>query len=157
MVKQSRQRAKNLTDADIEVIVGILDGWSDKLSWDELIDAITSRLKAKYTRQALNQHERIKQTFRLAKERLSGVERPRGKGLSGLNAVETQAFMERFKKLEGENARLRLENERLLEQFVVWAYNAHTRGLDREFLSRPLPRVDRDQTKLSAVAGSSRK
>jgi hypothetical protein len=157
MVKQLRQRAKNLTDADIEVIVGILDGWSDKLTWDGLIDAITSRLRAKYTRQALNQHERIKQTFQLAKERLSGVERPRGKGLSGLNAVETQAFMERFKKLEGENARLRLENERLLEQFVVWAYNAHTRGLDREFLSRPLPRVDRDQTKLSAVTGSSRK
>ncbi len=157
MVKQLRQRAKNLTDADIEVIVGILDGWSDKLTWDGLIDAITSRLRAKYTRQALNQHERIKQTFQLAKERLSGVEKPRGKGLSGLNAVETQAFMERFKKLEGENARLRLENERLLEQFVVWAYNAHTRGLDREFLSRPLPRVDRDQTKLSAVTGSSRK
>lgn len=157
MVKQLRQRAKNLTDADIEVIVGILDGWSDKLTWDGLIDAITSRLRAKYTRQALNQHERIKQTFQLAKERLSGVERPTGKGLSGLNAVETQAFMERFKKLEGENARLRLENERLLEQFVVWAYNAHTRGLDREFLSRPLPRVDRDQTKLSAVTGSSRK
>lgn len=157
MAKQLRQRAKNLTDADIEIIVGILDGWSEKLTWDGLIDAITSRLRAKYTRQALNQHERIKQTFQLAKERLGGVERPRGKGLSGLNAVETQAFMERFKKLEAENARLRLENERLLEQFVVWAYNAHTRGLDRDFLSRPLPRVDRDQTKLSAVTGSSRK
>lgn len=157
MAKQLRLRARNLTDADIEVIVGVLDGWSDKLTWDGLIDAIASRLRVKYTRQALNQHERIKQTFQLAKERLSRVERPRGKGQSGLNAVETQAFMERFKKLEAENARLRLENERLLEQFVVWAYNAHTRGLDREFLSRPLPRVDRDQTKLSAVTGSSRK
>ena len=38
------------------------------------------------------------------------------------------------------------ENQRLFEQFVVWAYNAHTRGLDKEFLSHPLPRVNRGQT-----------
>jgi hypothetical protein len=38
------------------------------------------------------------------------------------------------------------ENRRLLEQFVIWAYNAHTRGLDKEFLSQSLPHVDRGQT-----------
>jgi hypothetical protein len=54
--------------------------------------------------------------------------------------------VERIARLEGENARLTAENSRLIEQFVCWAYNAHTRGLDRGFLTRPLPAVKRDQT-----------
>jgi hypothetical protein len=54
--------------------------------------------------------------------------------------------MARIARLEAENQRLEAENQRLFEQFVVWAYNAHTRGLDKEFLSHPLPRVNRGQT-----------
>jgi hypothetical protein len=51
--------------------------------------------------------------------------------------------------LTGENQRLKAENDRLLEQFVRWAYNASTRNLDEAFLSRPLPHVDREQTAVS--------
>jgi hypothetical protein len=54
--------------------------------------------------------------------------------------------MERIARLEAENRRLEFENNNLLEQFVRWAYNAATRGLDADFLGRSLPPVDRDRS-----------
>lgn len=148
MAKTLRQRARNIGDADIEIIVGILDGWTDKLTWDALINAAERRLRARYTRQALHQHTRIKQAFQLTKERLTGTPPVTGQDSAKLGPAEAQALVDRYEKLAAENIRLKLENERLLEQFVVWAYNAHTRGLDKEFLNRPLPQVNRDQTKI---------
>ena len=149
MAKQPKQRAKNLGDTDIEAIVGILDGWDGKLTWDLLIEAIESRTRVLYTRQALNQLQRVKLAFQLAKERLSGLPHPAEWSRTRLNEAEAKALIERYKRLEAENARLKVENERLLEQFVTWAYNASTRGLDMTFLCQPLPKVDRDQTKLA--------
>lgn len=152
MAKQSKQRAKNLGDADIEGIVGILDGWDGKLTWETLIEVIELRKRVRYTRQALNQHLRIKQAFQLTKERISGSPRAVTNVPKGLSAAEATVVLERFRRLEAENARLKLENERLLEQFVVWAYNASTRGLDASFLGQPLPPIDRDLTKLQPKA-----
>ena len=148
MAKQSKQRAKNLDDADIEGIVCILDGWDGKLTWEALIEAIELRKRVRYTRQALNQHLRIKQAFQLTKERISRAPRAVTNAPKGLSAAEATVVLERFRRLEAENARLKLENERLLEQFVVWAYNASTRGLDAAFLGQALPQVNRDRTKL---------
>lgn len=139
VAKQPKQRARNLGDADIEAIVGMLDGWDGKITWEFLIDAIEIRMRVRYTRQALSQHDTIKQAFQLMKGHLSGSPRTNDKALSfkGFSGAEAQAFMERYGRMEAENARLKLENERLLEQFVVWAYNASTRGLDAGFLSQP--------------------
>ncbi len=36
----TKRRARNLDDQAIERIIGILDGWSGKLSWDLLVDSI---------------------------------------------------------------------------------------------------------------------
>ena len=55
--------------------------------------------------------------------------------------------LDRIAKLEVENRRLVSENNRLLEQFTRWAYNAHVRSLDKDYLSQPLPAVNRGQTK----------
>ena len=60
---------------------------------------------------------------------------------------ELQAALERIARLEAENRRLESENQRLLEQFTRWACNAHTHGLDHDFLSRALPPVNRGQTR----------
>lgn len=145
MAQQSRKpvknRGKNLTDDAIEKVVRVIDGWSDKpLTWDALVDALVARLHCRYTRQALHKHERIKAAYTQRKGALAGADAPpRGSG----QMVEAMARIER---LEAENRRLEAENQRLLEQFVTWAYNAHTRGLTKEFLSQPLPRVNRDQT-----------
>ena len=34
----------------------------------------------------------------------------------------------------------------LLQQFVVWQYNAHAHGLDSHKLNKALPSIDRSQT-----------
>jgi len=65
----------------------------------------------------------------------------------------SQAYTARKKTLVTSGA-----NKHLLEQFVRWAYNAKTRDLDKEFLSQPLPTVDRELTKaLSIVRSKQRK
>lgn len=140
----TRVRSRNLGDAEIATIVAILDGWTGKLTWEGLIDAIEHRRLGRYTRQALHKHTRIRQAFGLQKEMLA---RQAELAEPQLSSPELAAALQRIARLEAENSRLAMENQRLLEQFVCWAYNAHTRGLDEVFLSRPLPPVHRQQTK----------
>ena len=147
------RRGKNLTDDAIEQIVQILDAWTGKLTWEALIEAIVPRLYCRYTRQALHKHERIRAAYALRKETLGGQK----ESDKTYGSAQLADAMARIARLEAENRRLAEENERLLEQFVVWAYNAHTRGLDKNFLSQPLPRVDREQTHPSAKLTSSGK
>jgi hypothetical protein len=155
----TRTRARNLDDAAIADIVAILDGWTGKLSWELLVDAIERRKHARYTRQGLDKHERIKHAFALRKKAIAeAIAAGRDAGVPDVESPELQAALERIARLEAENARVEAENQRLLGQFACWAYNAHTRGLDKVFLSRPLPAVNRDQTArpLKAVKPSAR-
>lgn len=141
----SMKRAKNLEDADITQIVEMLDGWSGKLSWDLLIDAIEKRRYMRYTRQALHKHERIGQAYSLRKKSLAALGDSKEETYS---SPELQIAQQNLARLTAENTRLKAENEQLLEQFVRWAYNAHTRNIDKGFLNQPLPSVNRDVTKL---------
>lgn len=139
--KTGARRSKNLSDGAIEQIVRILDAWiSAPLNWNALIDAVALRLHCRYTRQALHKHERIRAAFVLRKEALNEMRPAHRRG------VTSPGMAERLARLEAENQRLEAENQRLLEQFVTWAYNAHSRGLTQDFLSQPLPRVNRGQT-----------
>lgn len=143
-MKKQKSRAKNIDGVVIDAIVGILDGWSGKLTWGLLIESIEQRTRARYTRQALDRHVRIKDAYALSKQRISHA--PNVAAKKELSSAEVVALEERFERTRAENARLTLENERLLEQFVRWAYNAHLRGLTKEFLNSPLPGVDRERT-----------
>lgn len=134
-----QQRAKNLDDARIKDIVEILDGWSEKLTWDLLIEAINFRTHNKYTRQTLHKHERIRNAFELRKAGLADGDAT----IRNVRSPELQKALERIARVEAENRRLESENNQLLEQFVRWSYNAYTRGLDSEFLNQPLPPVNR--------------
>lgn len=135
----TQRRAKNLDDASIKQIVEILDGWSDKLTWDLLIDAVELRMHNRYTRQTLHKHERIKNAFELRKVALADSDGE----VRIVRSPELQKALERVTRLETENKRLESENQQLLEQFARWAYNAHTRGLDSNFLNKSLPPVNR--------------
>ncbi len=140
--KRVIRRGKNLTDDAIEQIVGILDGWTEKLTWEALIEAIVVRLHCRYTRQALHKHVCLREAYAVRRAALGKQKVASGRRGSG---ALTDALA-RIARLDAENQRLEEENRRLLEQFVVWAYNAHTRGLTKQFLSQPLPHVDRGQT-----------
>ncbi len=132
-------RAKNLDDAGIKQIVEILDGWTEKLTWELLIDAVELRMHNRYTRQTLHKHERIKNAYELRKAALAY-----GDGeVRIVRSPELQKALERIARLETEKKRLESENQQLLEQFARWAYNAHVRGLDKNFLNQPLPPVNR--------------
>jgi hypothetical protein len=146
------KRSRNLGDQDVQTIVGLLDGWSGPLTWNLLIDAVYARLHSKYTRQALHKHARIRIAFEVRKKNLQAGE-PQVRG-----SVQVQKALERISRLEAENQRLQIENERLLEQFARWAFNAYVRGIGESELNRPLPEIDRRQTPVLVhpAAGSKR-
>ncbi len=54
--------------------------------------------------------------------------------------------MQRIARLEAENERLKHENNSLLEQFVVWQYNAHIHGMKDSELNRAQPAIDLGNT-----------
>lgn len=147
-------RARNLQAEDIEKIVGVLDGWSGPLTWGLLIEAVEKRVHALYTRQTLHKHVRIREAFVQRKDALSAGGPRKRKSAS---SPELQLALDRAERLAAENQRLKAENGRLLEQFVRWAYNANTRGLDEAYLSRPLPPVDRQQTRATGKQKSTPK
>lgn len=143
-VKPRRRRARNLDDQAIEQIVDILDGWnSPKLTWELLIEQILLRLRAHYTRQALNNYVRIKDAFSARKRALA---RRDPKELKAENPDQ-----QRIARLEVEIERLKRENNALLEQFNRWVYNGYLKQMDdrmRDFMNQPLPPVHREPSEL---------
>lgn len=141
-MKKSAQkpRARNLTSDDIDRIAVLIDGWSGKLTWKLLIEAIADRTSQTYTRQTLAKHAKIQAAFE-HKEIKPASEKPASL------TPELEAAEQTIERLEASVKRLTHENNSLIEQFVRWAYNASHRGLDEDFLNQPLPPVDREKTK----------
>jgi len=135
----------NLTDGDIEAILGILDGWpaNRKLCWPALVETIRIHLGKSWSRQALDRHARIKDAFQLRK---GGLKKKPAQNRGGF-ALDLQKALETIEHLEAENARLKNENRGLLEQFARWAYNAHSKGVSESVLNQPLPRTGRVSTR----------
>ena len=134
--RRDRRRSPNLSDADIEAIVELFDGWQGRMTWPLLIEVVERKLHARYTRQTLHKHERIYRAFQLRKESERGNPTPERRATS----VEMQVLLEENARIKAKNERLADENEGLLEQFVVWASNAWMQnGMDETALSRPLP------------------
>lgn len=132
--------AKHLSPKDLDMIVGLIDGWEGKLGWEALCDAIEPLIGSRPTRQTLNSHEKIKSAFTHQKARLK----------SGFVSTKRPASLsiaeQRIRRLEAENHRLTRENERLLERFMRWQYNAHKFNVSADKLDAPLPFVDRDSS-----------
>lgn len=135
--------SKQLRDQDIETVVKVLDGWSGKLTWDKLVEAVWKRLKTRYTRQALNGHERIKRAFTARKKELGSSPKPEPETTA---SPELKNALNLIATLEAKVRRLERENQQILEQFVRWAHNAKVKGLTVELLNRPLQKIDRGST-----------
>lgn len=132
--------AKHLSDRDIQRIVELLDGWRGKLTWEALSAACKPIIGTAPARQTLYRCARVADSYQLARARLKEKPKP-------AKALPTvQVALDRIARLTAENERLQMENSRLLEQFVVWQYNAYVRGMTSAQLNAPLPSVDRGQT-----------
>lgn len=134
------RRSRNLDDAAISEIVGIVDRCTGPLTWQLLIEAIDELTRVRYTRQALNNHARIKLAFSLRRQSIKATSVP-----MRVNAAtpELAALRQVDARREAEIDRLKVENSRLLEQLVRWSDNANNRGVGEEVLNRPLPTVNR--------------
>lgn len=146
--------ARRLTDANIQEICEMIDGWDPKtpLTWDTLVSAVEGRLGHRYTRQALDARQRIKMAYKVRSNVLKNLpdRAPRG-------TIELQGAHARIDGLKAENERLKAENEKLLSQFVRWLYNASLHGLDKDRLNAPLPGIDRERTKITVIDEIRRK
>jgi len=127
-----------LTDKDLLTILGIIDGWQGKLTYEKLIDASEIPLKHRFSRQALFANNRIREAIDTRKESLRN-----GIGIKPVKSVELQKALEKIDRLEAENRRLANENDGLLKQFTRWAVNAHNRGFTLEDLNKPWGPPDR--------------
>jgi hypothetical protein len=122
--------AKHLTDQDVERVVKLLDGWQDKLTWEVLCAACLPSIGTKPVRQTLIKCARIKDAFDACKKRLNG-EIAKVTPLSSMTVA-----IDRILRLERENERLKSENNKLLEQFAVWQYNANNKRLSEDDLNK---------------------
>lgn len=135
--------AKHLTDEDIKNVVELLDDWptDSRLTWDSLIEAVEHDYKLKTTRQTLSKQSRIKTAFTEVKAIVSG-NTSKVKNVTQSLPPSLKIAAERLDSLKRRNERLEAENNRLLEQFHTWLYNAHIHGVTPEQLNQSLPTKD---------------
>lgn len=133
--------AKHLTKQDIDAVVNLILGWEDeKLTWDAICEASEAIVGKKPTRQSLCINALIKDAYSARKSGIKqrGVDKPKP---SNLNVAA-----DRIARLNAENDMLKKKNSVLLEQFVVWQYNAYKYGLTEVKLNEPLPEIDRERS-----------
>jgi hypothetical protein len=133
--------AKHLTHADIEAIISIIYAWKEeKLTWEGICEASESIIGKNPTRQSLNANKLIKDAYSSKKLtlKLHGpvTPKPSNQSIAGDRIARQQSEIENLKR----------KNSLLLEQFVVWQYNAYKYGMKEHQLNEPLPRIDRERT-----------
>lgn len=134
--------AKHLTKIDIDAILNIIAAFEGnaKLTWENVCNECASIVGKKPTRQSLFANQTIREAYDAKKIILKtrGALNPKPSSL-GIAA-------ERIAKLQKEVELLKKKNDALLQQFVVWQYNAYKYGLKEYQLNEPLPRIDRERS-----------
>lgn len=135
-----------LSEKEIEQIVGLLTGWSGKLSWELLLRRAEVLLRRSFTRQGLDKNTTISTAFRQAKSRLRTPLKRSANVTEGDLPPELALAQRRIDNLVAEVEVLKAERDRLLERFATWLYNARSRGISEFDLNRKLPDIDRDSS-----------
>jgi len=139
-----KDRAPDLTDERIAVVIETLDTWKGKLTWDLLIESIEKATGYRYSRFTFADYPQIANAFSLKKNSLRGtLSRKRGEPRDEL----VRAAMAQVDRYKSKVERLEAENQLLLEQFVTWAINAERKGVTMDMLNAPLPKPERDRSK----------
>lgn len=139
-----KQRAEDLNEERIEIILSILDAWQGKLTWDLLIDAVAKATGQRYSRFTLAEYPGIANAFT---ERKRKVRETAGTKPLSARDQRVQDALERARIQTERAKRLQAENELLLERFVVWATNAERKGVTMAMLNAPLSKPPRDRSK----------
>ena len=105
----------------------------EKQTWKAMCDRLVRVIGKRPSRQSLSSHVRIAESFNVKKTTIkSGV-------IHTVKPANLKVASQRIKRLEAENEALKALNERYLEQFKVWLYNAHLKQITIEELNNPLP------------------
>lgn len=140
-----KNRAPDLTEERIAIVLETLDTWKGKLTWESLLDAVETSIGCRYSRFTFAEYPEIANAFALKKEFLRGtLPRPRGEP----NDERVRAALAQADRYKAKAERLEAENQLLSEQFVMWALNAERKGVTMDMLNAPLPKPGRDQTKV---------
>ena len=132
--------AKHLTQTDVEAILSIIYGWKEeKLTWEGICEASEPVIGKNPTRQSLNANKPIKEAYsaRKAALKVHGVVTPKPSSITMAG--------DRIARQQSEIESLKRKNSALLEQFVIWQYNAYKYGMKEHQLNEPLPRIDRER------------
>jgi hypothetical protein len=118
--------SRRLTDADVGTAVKLLDCWTGKLTWERYLAILSTQLAgARYTKAGLRKQPRILNAWEATRKRLAeDVGAEAGAQRNGDAAVAHLRQM--ISRLRNEVARLRQENQDMLERFQRWSYNAAT-------------------------------
>lgn len=139
-----KSRAPDLTEERLNVVIDKLDGWTGKLTWDLLLNAVAEATGDLYSRFTFAEYPQIADAFALKKDALRGT----WKGEPGQpKDARVRAAIEQADRYRFKVERLERENQLLLEQFVTWAVNAERKGVTMDMLNAPLAKPDRDRSK----------
>jgi hypothetical protein len=138
-----KNRAPDLTDERIAIVLETLDTWKGKLTWDLLLDAVEKSTGYRYSRFTFAEYPEIANAFSLKKDTLRGT-LPRSRGEPRDERV--RAALAQAERYKAKAERLEAENQLLSEQFVTWALNAERKGVTMDMLNAPLPKPGRDRT-----------
>lgn len=139
-----KSRAPDLTQERLQLVLDTLDGWTGKLTWDLLLEAVKKATGIAYSRFTLAEYPQIANAFSLKKDTLRGTWKAAGGEPRDERVRAALGQVERYKS---KVLRLEQENHLLLEQFVTWAHNAERKGVTVMMLNVPLLKPLRDRSK----------
>lgn len=139
--------AKHLTKTDVQAVLGTINSWKEgALTWDAICDAVEPFVGKRPTRQSLSSIALVKLAYSKRKQAI-GKELVKSPSPSSMSIAQA-----RLEKLDAQNKLLAARNQQLLEQFVVWQYNATQFGMTVHQLNAALPRIDRERSHPKSAA-----